>query len=319
LEKMIMLLRRSGKLEEVPAFISAAQAADGRSGTHAGFRFCNGLYARFTNDIGKAIGEFNLARRDDTWGPDALMHMVELYLNPNQDGAWEEREVGPLDDSTSGNIAAAETLLKELKSKARDPVRYKVLENYCLLATRIKANIERAQQSFIDILEKDQDYLPAVLGMATGFMVENNKHKAQNLLKRVAKLELTKHDGEDFSKANLLLAKFYVDKAKYDLAQDLCKRTLAQNKSCSQAWEILGLVMEKESDYERASECYEKAWKLEFEASAPAGFKLAFSYLKCKRYIEAIDVCELVLNQYPDYPRIRDEILKKAQQSIRAS
>jgi hypothetical protein len=29
-------------------------------------------------------------------------------------------------------------------------------------------------QSFIGMLENDQDYLPAILGMATGFMVEKN-------------------------------------------------------------------------------------------------------------------------------------------------
>lgn len=46
--------------------------------------------------------------------------------------------------------------------------------------------------------------------------------------------------------------------SKNDLVQELCKRCLAQNKSCSQAWEILGLSLEKESDYEHAAECYEK-------------------------------------------------------------
>lgn len=62
------------------------------------------------------------------------------------------------------------------------------------------------------MLESDQDYLPAVLGMATGFMVEKNQHKARNLLKRVAKMEQSPRDGEDFTKASLLLAKFCVDK-----------------------------------------------------------------------------------------------------------
>jgi tetratricopeptide repeat protein 21B len=69
-------------------------------------------------------------------------------------------------------------------------------------------------QNFIDMLEEDQDYLPAILGMATGYMVEKNQHKARNLLKRVAKMELSTRDGEDFTKANLLLAKFYVDKVR---------------------------------------------------------------------------------------------------------
>ena len=70
--------------------------------------------------------------------------------------------------------------------------------------------------------------------MATGFMIEKSEHKARNLLKRVAKMEQKSTDGEDFEKANLLLAKFYVDKGKPDLSQELCKRCLTTNKSCSQ-------------------------------------------------------------------------------------
>jgi tetratricopeptide repeat protein 21B len=274
-----------------------------------------------------------MARRDEVWGPDALVAMIELYLNPNQDGAWEERDAGPMDDSLSNNLNAAEVLLKELKPRAQagggtrssvstgvSALRYRVLENYYLLATRLKSNVEKVMQSFIAMLEDDPDYLPAVLGMATGFMVEKNSHKARNLLKRVAKLEPSRHDGEDFSKANLLLAKFYVDKSKFDLAQDLCKRTLNQNKSSSQAWEILGLVMEKEQSYDRAAECYERAWKLEFEASAPVGFKLASCYMKSKppRFVDAMDVCEKVLDQYPDYPRIREEILRKCMDGMKS-
>jgi tetratricopeptide repeat protein 21B len=41
--------------------------------------------------------------------------------------------------------------------------------------------------------------------------------------------------------------------------------------------------------------------------------------MKCRKYVEAIDVCEKVLAQYPDYPRIREEILRKCQNSIRSA
>jgi tetratricopeptide repeat protein 21B len=99
----------------------------------------------------------------------------------------------------------------------------------------------------------------------------------------------------------------------------MCRKILVQNKSCSQAWEILGLIFEKDSNYEMASDAYEKAWVLEFEASATVGFKLAFSYLKCKKFVECVDVCEAVLRQYPSYPRIGDEILQKALQSLRTN
>ena len=74
----------------------------------------------------------------------------------------------------------------------------------------------------------------------------------------MGKMEMSNHDGEDFEKANLLLAKFYIDKAKNDLAQEMCKKILVENKSCSQAWEILGLIFEKESNYEMAADAYQK-------------------------------------------------------------
>ena len=80
---------------------------------------------------------------------------------------------------------------------------------------------------------------------------------------------------------------------------------------------ILGMGYERERDFSRAAECYEKAWKLEFQASANIGYKLAFSYLQEGRNVEAIDICEKVLSQFPDYPRIRSEILVKAQLAIR--
>jgi len=51
--------------------------------------------------------------------------------------------------------------------------------------------------------------------------------------------------------------------------------------------------MEREGDFARAAECYEKAWHLEFESSASIGYKLAFSYLQQARHVEAIDICEV--------------------------
>ena len=56
-----------------------------------------------------------------------------------------------------------------------DPKRVRVLENYCGLATRNKQQVERAMASFIELMDQDQDYLPAVLGLATGFMIEKNQ------------------------------------------------------------------------------------------------------------------------------------------------
>lgn len=57
--------------------------------------------------------------------------------------------------------------------------------------------------------------------------------------------------------------------------------------------------------------------RYESEASAEVGYKLAFNFLKAERYIEAIDVCNKVLEQYPDFPRLREDILNKAVGGLR--
>ena len=75
--------------------------------------------------------------------------------------------------------------------------------------------------------------------------------------------------------------------------------------------------MEREQSYKDAAEHYEKAWKFENEQSPAVGFRLAFNYLKAKRFVEAIDVCQKVLKVYPNYPKIQKEILEKSRISIR--
>jgi tetratricopeptide repeat protein 21B len=56
---------------------------------------------------------------------------------------------------------------------------------------------------------------------------------------------------------------------------------------------------------------------LKIGRSASVGFKLAFNYLKAKRFVDAIDICHRVLEIDPTYPKIRKEILDKARQSLR--
>lgn len=57
--------------------------------------------------------------------------------------------------------------------------------------------------------------------------------------------------------------------------------------------------------------------RYENEASAEVGYKLAFNFLKAERLVEAIDVCYKVLKEFPDCPRLREDILNKAVGGLR--
>ena len=317
MEKLVQLLRRGGKLDEVPALFKKAEESDPRASSHAGLFYVKGCYHRFNNSVTEAIKHFNLARKDGEWGRKSLEMMIEIYVNPDGSNMWEEAEAGGPNEGNSESVRVAEKLLKELEGMGEKTPHHRILECYHLLATRQKVNLDRAMAYFIEVLEEDKDNLPALLGISTAFMFEKAGNKARNYLKRIAKMPYDQDHAEEFEKAYLMLGDIYVGRGKFDLAQDLCKKALGFNKSCAGAWELMGVVMEKEQSYKDAADCYEKSWGFEHEASAAVGFKLAFNYLKAKRYVEAIDICNKVLQQYPDYPRIRNEILERAMQSLR--
>ena len=85
LSKLIKLLRRAGKLDDVPRFLKLAERSNARALSHPGLNFCKGLHCRYSNDVGEAVKYFNLARRDGKWGVFSLINMIELYLNPDNE------------------------------------------------------------------------------------------------------------------------------------------------------------------------------------------------------------------------------------------
>lgn len=88
-------------------------------------------------------------------------------------------------------------------------------------------------------------------------------------------------------------------------------------QSCTKAYEYMGYIMEKEQSYKDAAQYYESAWKQGNQNNPAIGYKLAFNYLKAKRYTDAIDVCHVVLGKCPSYPKIRKDILEKARSNLR--
>ncbi|KAL2917694.1 hypothetical protein HK105_202567 [Polyrhizophydium stewartii] len=327
LAQYIELARRSANLAEVEPLFAAAEAASKRATMIPGFHFCRGLYLRHMNNINESLKEFVFCRRDAQWGERALHNLIDLFLNPDNNILGGEA----LDSAAEGNkskqqdiqgdaellgILTADKLIKELPQNPKS-LRTRIYECHALMATKQKAEIERAISVMMEMLNAERDYIPAIYGTSVGFMLLKQPPRARNQLKRVAKFEWTSEFGDDLEKCWLLLADIYIQGGKYDLATELLKKVIANNKSSGKAFEYLGFIMEKESAYKDAADNYFQAWTLEHESSPAIGFKLAFNYLKAKRYVDAIDVCHKVLKQSPDYPKIEKDILEKARSHLR--
>ncbi|XP_052805384.1 tetratricopeptide repeat protein 21B-like isoform X2 [Mya arenaria] len=328
LARLVDLMRRAGKLEEVPKFLDMAENASPRSKVEPGFNYCKGLYEWYTGNPTAALKLFNMARKDSDWGHQATFSMVEICLNPDSDtiggevfesveGEVSQSESREKTDSEQMAVRTAEKLLKELKPKPGDQ-RPQYLANMALIATKQKANVEKAINSFMEMVsDEKQENVGALYGVAAGYMVLKQTPRARNQLKRVAKSNWNMVDAEDLEKSWLLLADIYIQSGKYDMATELLKRVLQHNKSCCKAYEYQGFIMEKEQSYKDAANSYENAWKYGNKNNPVIGFKLGFNYLKAKRMVDAIDICHHVLASHPNYPKIKKEILDKARQSLR--
>ncbi|XP_012885344.1 PREDICTED: tetratricopeptide repeat protein 21B isoform X1 [Dipodomys ordii] len=327
LSRLIDLLRRCGKLHDVPRFFSMAEKFNSRAKLEPGFQYCNGLHLWYTGEPNDALRHFNKARKDSDWGQNAIYNMIEICLNPDNEtigGEVFENLDGDLGNSTEKQesvqlaVRTAEKLLKELKPHtAQGHVQLRIMENYCLMATKQKANVEQALNAFTEIATVEKDHIPALLGMATAYMILKQTPRARNQLKRISKMIWNPIDAEEFEKSWLLLADIYIQSAKYDMAEELLKRCLRHNRSCCKAYEYMGYIMEKEQAYSDAAFNYEMAWKHSNQTNPSVGYKLAFNYLKAKRYVDSIDICHQVLKAHPAYPKIRKEILDKARSSLR--
>ncbi|KAI8899995.1 hypothetical protein BC833DRAFT_583602 [Globomyces pollinis-pini] len=326
LANYIDLCRRMNTLKDIPKFFEISDKKTLHTKLSAGYHYCKGLYLRFINNLNESLKEFAICRRDGTWGVRALYHLIEIFLNPGEETLGGEALEGAIETSQSTadlnadtdlmGILTADKLIKELPQNPKS-LKTQILECHALLSTKQTTEIEKAITIQMEILNTERDYIPAIYGTSVAFMLLKQTPRARNQLKRVSKMEWTREFGDDIEKCWLLLADIYIQGGKYDLATELLRKVTTVNLSCSKAWEYLGFIMEKEQSYKDAADYYLKCWDLYRQQNPSIGYKLAFNYLKAKRFTDAIDICHLVLNHVPDYPKIKSEILDKSRASIR--
>jgi len=102
---------------------------------------------------------------------------------------------------------------------------------------KTKSHIEKAVSTLLELLNTEREYLPALVCLSQAYLMLKQAPKARNHLKRVAKMNFMAEMADDFERGWLMLSDVYIVSGKYDLAEELCRRCLASNKSCAKAWE----------------------------------------------------------------------------------
>ena len=205
-------------------------------------------------------------------------------------------------------------MIEELSSKSNS-LKTIVLRAMVNIAKGKKDLIEKSLETLTQIFENNPSYVPGIIAYAVGKQAINRDTDAKSMLRNFTKIPYTVEFAEEFEKGWLMLSQVFIDTDAKDSASELLQKCLNYNQSCGKAKEMLGTIKEAEANYSEASVYYESAWKLSKTASI--GFRLAFHYMKSKKYVAAIDICKEILTIYPDYPRIKVEILDKCRTLLR--
>ncbi|KAG8443540.1 hypothetical protein GDO86_012083 [Hymenochirus boettgeri] len=281
LSKLIDLLRRSGNLPKVPTYLEMAISHSSRSTLDPGFNYCKGLYCWYQGKPNEALMYFNKARKDSEWGSSAINNMVQICLNPDNDLIGGEvfdklgednRILGERRESEILGVRTAEKLLKDYHPRtAQGQSQLVLLQSHCLMATKEKANVEAALNTFTEMATAEMENVSALLAVAQAYMILKQSPRARNQLKRLSKMKWSLAHAEDLEKSWLLLADVYIKSGKYDIATELLKRCLLYNKSCCKAYEYLGFIMENEQSYKDAASNYRLAWDYSDQSSPSVG------------------------------------------------
>ena len=293
-----------------------------------GLSYCKGLYEWYTGNPNGALRYFNNARRDSEWGQQSIFNMIEICLNPDGDlpneNSTEQFEESEFKESRMMAFKTAERLLKELKPRPggldNEALNHRLLKNFLNLATRQKSAIELSLIDLTEIASQEEykDQVGPILCLATAHILLKQSQRARTQLKRVAKYQWTFEEAEYLERCWLLLADLYIQANKADLAGELLSKILEHNKSCCKAYELKGIMSEKDQSYRIAANYYDSAWRYGGKLKPAIGYKLAYNYMKTKKYPEAIDVCHQVLKIHPDYPSIKKDILDKCRNSLKS-
>jgi tetratricopeptide repeat protein 21B len=130
LAKLIVFFRRNNELDKAKLYLNAAEAKASNT-NDAGLCFCRGLYNKYTRNPREALSEFNKAKKSAQYAEESLVHMIDIYLNPDQDLYYSciEDKVRMVDPE---NIRVCESLLREMQTRASYH-RYATMEAYVVM------------------------------------------------------------------------------------------------------------------------------------------------------------------------------------------
>ena len=199
LSKLIEFMRRAGQLTEAKAILDTSQQRASNP-SEPGLCFCKGLYFKYIRQIQDALKMFNKAKRSPTFSEDSIWHMIDIYLNPDQDMYFNASDESSIRFVDSDSIKISEQLLRELQSKAS--TKAVVLESYILMLNRQQKNgVDVAINKLTDLLKNQPEHVAGLFALSVAKFIAKKPTDAKNHLKILSKKPFASECAEELERA----------------------------------------------------------------------------------------------------------------------
>uniref|UniRef100_A0A1I7TW51 TPR_REGION domain-containing protein n=1 Tax=Caenorhabditis tropicalis TaxID=1561998 RepID=A0A1I7TW51_9PELO len=325
LSRIVELSCRSGDSLTAERYLERAKEVNPRCVTESGYNVCRGRFEWYTGDQNEALRYYSRTKDSaPPWREKALYYMIDICLNPDNEiiiteDSVENPETTVIEEAHEQQRQASHYLESLSKHAVTD--RFLIAKNFIKMHTTDKGSIQSAVEEFSRMaFNADRTQVisvGALYGVAKGHILLKQVPKAKTVLKMVIGRSWNFDDSDYLERCWLLLADIYIQQNKNDQAINFLELVFKNNCNCLKAFELYGLMKEKEQKYVEAYKMYEKAFMATKERNPQFGYKLAFTYLKARRLFACIETCQKVLDLNPQYPKIKKEIMDKAKAQIR--
>ena len=310
IELYISILQRSGNLTNAKDILHKSERSLKYIYT-PGLYYCKGLFYRNMGEINKALIEFSKAKTDEDYGIKCIEQILEIYMNPdcdilliNLDIPWNAKVDGkPLLNYFTNdlNLDAIYFLLRELKTR-RDDDRTKVYATYVAILTKDINKINQNCGELQDILNKDQENLPAWIALIMAYLIMKKIKEAKTFLDIMDRITLNIKYYTDYERGYLILAYIMMMTDHFKNAEEYLSKVLSLNLAQIKAYEFFAMIRDKQGTYTEAVGYYERAWEYSNKNNANIGYKLAISYINSKQYVKALNICNEIKRKFKEYP-----------------
>ena len=206
LAKLISFMGQAGFFKDIKPYLEQISKKIPNA-DEPGLCYCRGLYHKMSRNVQEALGEFVKAKRGNQFFDQAVMQMIDIYMNPEQELLITQMGENKYKNIDVENIKAMDFLAKELKSRSTSAEKILIAECYVLMYSK---RADQACERLKDPLKQNDENPAILLAMAVGKFIHGKNNDGKACLKQFKRLDYSLEYADQLEMGWLMLADYLI-------------------------------------------------------------------------------------------------------------